>query len=420
MSNLKWSALVYARTYEVDFRFITIPKDFQKEDENWALSYILPTTRSADKLRSNPRWSLFRNQKYYVIGVTCMVKDLIGDSEESSSTTEDMTKDSKGRPLYVFVGYVTKVNIREKLPPIPIYSGNNLEFFKPLYQDVCERWNVKSYEAFSKESISKEYQELTYSETTSNIDNNELAQNFNKDGNQRYISLWQDTEELRKQLWNIAVNCNASTSLGLASVNDIVDSPFSNATAKDISQYLCQEKGKKENEWDGVEEALSLDKEKQSSLQPKSTKNRHSQQSSSTNSKQEQNPNNTQNTQQRNQQHPRRGGKRQSSEYEANNSRIANETQYRDPIDSIGIDIGKVIGKVQQDIKATRDFFTQDVRDVFRPTDSYESQNQSNKQKPVNEEFGFKSKQEKPEQKSQEENQNEQSNSPKKEDSDWF
>ncbi|NJN08167.1 MAG: hypothetical protein HC815_09270 [Richelia sp. RM1_1_1] len=68
----QWSALVYGRTYEVDFRLIAMPEDFNDEDKKWALKYILGTTRSPEKLPEQPRWSLFKNDKYCVVGVTAL------------------------------------------------------------------------------------------------------------------------------------------------------------------------------------------------------------------------------------------------------------------------------------------------------------------------------------------------------------
>ena len=74
----QWAAIVYGRTYHLDFRFITIPHDFTASDITWASQHILATTHQARNLPSNPRWSLFKNDSYCVVGITCMVRDLIG------------------------------------------------------------------------------------------------------------------------------------------------------------------------------------------------------------------------------------------------------------------------------------------------------------------------------------------------------
>jgi hypothetical protein len=160
----KWSAIVYSRTYEVDFRFIAIPEYFNDQDQEWALKYILGTTRSTGSLEIQPRWSLFKNDKYCVIGVTCSASDLI---EPTNLDSEDRTKDYYKRGLFAFVGYVTKLNQEDYLLSIPSYTGKNLELFKPLYEQyVCNSdiWFVKSYEKASKEAIRTNAQELTYRE----------------------------------------------------------------------------------------------------------------------------------------------------------------------------------------------------------------------------------------------------------------
>jgi hypothetical protein len=146
----KWSAIVYSRTYEVDFRLIAIPDYFNDEDKKWALNYILGTTRSTGSLDIQPRWSLFKNEHYCVIGVTCRANDLF---ESTDLATEDRTQDFKRRPLFAFVGYVTQIDQEQGLPSILPYTGRNLELFKPLYQNyVCnpDIWFVKSYEKASK------------------------------------------------------------------------------------------------------------------------------------------------------------------------------------------------------------------------------------------------------------------------------
>ena len=94
MSNYKWASIVYSRTYEVDFRLLAVPENFNANDKQWSLDYILATTRSAKELSEKPRWSLFNNSKYCVIGVTCMLRDLIS---QDSQISEDMTKDSNLR-----------------------------------------------------------------------------------------------------------------------------------------------------------------------------------------------------------------------------------------------------------------------------------------------------------------------------------
>ncbi|MGL5871683.1 MAG: hypothetical protein ACRC2R_04820 [Xenococcaceae cyanobacterium] len=233
MSEFRWSGLVYGRSYQVDFSSIATPCDFTAQDTQWALQYITATTKSADKLAGNPRWSLFKNEKYCVVGVTCMVKDLLGDGD-------DMIKDCQGRPLYIFVGYVAPLKDKTYLRNVPTYSSNNLELFAPLYQHVRDIWYLKEYEKFDKLPILTKERELVYSEFphTVNYDLN-LARQLNhqqKDRDGDRVFLWQDSDEYRKKLWVTAARCQFSISLclGFKSEFDALSSPFLNGTARSI------------------------------------------------------------------------------------------------------------------------------------------------------------------------------------------
>ncbi|CAD5990481.1 hypothetical protein PCC9214_05807 [Planktothrix tepida] len=270
MSNAKWAAIVYGRTHEVDFRFIATPKDFKNDkfEKNWALNHILTTTRSASKLSGNPRWSLFKNECHCVVGVTCMVRELIGRATEE--TSEDLTKDSKGRPLYVFVGYVARVDKEHAFPPLPPYLGNNLKFFEPLYQYVRDVWFVKNYEEASKVPSFTEYQDLPEGEFSSLTDyDSDFSQSLNYQ-NRYKVFLWPDSEEYRQKLWMTVPRCKRPISLclGLAGQKDVIDSPFLNGTAEDVVQQIKINKHSKQpDEWDGVDEALSSETSRQVPMQ---------------------------------------------------------------------------------------------------------------------------------------------------------
>ncbi|MFB2891584.1 hypothetical protein ACE1CI_01435 [Aerosakkonemataceae cyanobacterium BLCC-F50] len=233
----KWAPLVYGRTYEVDFRFIALPDDFTIENKDWAWDYIRVTTRAAENLANNPRWALFKNELHCVVGVTCMVRELIGQPTDKIS--ENLTKDSKGRPLYIFVGYVAKVDKKHGLPPIIPYG--NLEIFKPLYDYVRDRWLVKSYEEATKAPLLSEYRELSYSpEAVTAFDPQYFALNI-KDIHS--VDLWPDSASDRQNLWIAASECavnfpdeSISLCLGLANQKDALSGLFLNATAVNIRQ----------------------------------------------------------------------------------------------------------------------------------------------------------------------------------------
>ncbi len=263
MSELRWTGLVYGRSYQVDFSSIATPCYFTAQDTQWALQYITATTKSADKLAGNPRWSLFKNEKYCVVGVTCMVKDLLGDCvalptadrnacldsrNRANSDGDDMTKDCQGRPLYIFVGYVAPLKDKTFLRNVPAYSSNNLELFAPLYQHVRDIWYLKEYEKFDKLPILTKDRELVYSEFphTVNYDLN-LARQLNhqqKDRDSDRVFLWQDSDEYRKKLWVTAARCQFSISLclGFKSEFDAISSPFLNGTARSIASLRAFDK----------------------------------------------------------------------------------------------------------------------------------------------------------------------------------
>jgi hypothetical protein len=244
MSEQKWAAIVYGRSYYLDFRLIAIPKNFTSEDISWALAYIIPTTRAAGKLDRHPRWSLFKNERYCIVGVTCMVRDLIGQGDKNSNN--NLTKDVQGRPLYIFVGYGTPLDRRKDLVRFPPYSGRHLGTFQPLYQYVQQQWKVKDYEIDEKKPILTEYQQLaaSISQSSHNLDCH-IARSLNSQSkNPAKIFLWQDTEESRRKLWTTVARCRQPNSLclGLASKQDSLKSPFLNGTADDIAELTIYDR----------------------------------------------------------------------------------------------------------------------------------------------------------------------------------
>lgn len=124
----QWSAIVYGRTWELDYRFLAIPEDFTDIDKQWARTYILETMHSGLKLYQ--RWSMFKNQKYCIIGLTYRIYDLIG---ENSLSEFDIRYDKADRYIYVFVGYVAKLS--EKLDSLP-FLLNETNIFVKLTLDI--------------------------------------------------------------------------------------------------------------------------------------------------------------------------------------------------------------------------------------------------------------------------------------------
>lgn len=248
MSNC--AALIYARTYEVDFRFIAMPKDFTSNDKDWAWDYIRVTTRTPEQLPENPRWSIFKNDRYCVFSVTCMVRELIG--RKTGKNSENLTKDSKGRPLYIFAGYVIQIGqevAKENKIYIPPYSGNNLKLFQPLYEYVSNQWLVKSYEPQSRNATASEYKPYFSQEQTieSPQDFDQGYFTLNTD-NSQIVSCWPDVAESavnnhQKNLWFAASKSlenfpqkNVSLCLGLATEKDALSGLFLNASVVNLRQ----------------------------------------------------------------------------------------------------------------------------------------------------------------------------------------
>lgn len=244
MSKQHWAAIVYGRSYHLDFRFITIPHDFTAKEIAWASPYILATTQQARNLANYPRWSLFKNDTYCVIGVTCMVRDLL--NKFKTDLVEIMTKDNLGRPLYVFVGYVTQLQSGDRpLAELPAYEGKQLDLFQPLYREIERVWLAKEYE--DRQPWLSQYQLLDpTTEILPTIDNvHHLAQlGINsqlKHPHQTF--LWSRSTEQNRQLWLASAQCLAATSICLdIQGKPLFNSPFLNQTTTKIQQFTIQER----------------------------------------------------------------------------------------------------------------------------------------------------------------------------------
>ena len=238
MFEANWAKIVYGRSYHLDFRFITIPTDFAKEDLAWAAEHILATTRQARNLVNLPRWSLFKNDRHCVIGVTCMVRDLLGQLGEDG--VEVMAKDDLGRPLYLFVGYVTRLGKNKSLSSFPAYTGQHLTAFKPLYQQLEKVWLVKDYEANSRHPLLSEYEALKPTveliSTEANVE--QLIKLNNQHKSPQKIFLWSNSTDRNNQLWIAAAKCSVATSVCL-DIKDksIANSPFLNQSVTQLEQF---------------------------------------------------------------------------------------------------------------------------------------------------------------------------------------
>lgn len=223
-----WAAIVYGRTYHLDFRFITVPHDFTAEDLNWASQHIVATTQQARKLASSPRWSLFKNQHYGVIGVTCMVKDLIGDT----------VKDDQGRPLYVFVGYVTQLATDQQIDNLPPYSSSCLDNFKILYQEVEKVWLIKNFEQDSRHPSPSQYYGINFLNSAIALPPHEIPQLNHYSRHPDQIYLWSNSPSQNSLLWQASAQFLVPTATCLnIQGKALINSPFLNQSSNQTEQF---------------------------------------------------------------------------------------------------------------------------------------------------------------------------------------
>ncbi|MEL6927925.1 MAG: hypothetical protein AAFO95_04750 [Cyanobacteria bacterium J06600_6] len=226
-----WAAIVYGRTYHLDFRLITVPHNFTPEDSNWASQHIVATTQQARNLAGSPRWSLFRNARFCIVGVTTTVKDLIGHT----------AKDDRGRPLYIFVGYAAQLSPQQKKFDLPAYSPS-LSNFELLYQEIKPVWLVKNYDTQSRQPRTSQYSPLTFHNPE--LPNFHYAPTLNFYARQPLKTyVWPNFEHQNKLLWHIASQTLEPTSICLnIKGKALVNSPFLNLSSEQVERFKIIER----------------------------------------------------------------------------------------------------------------------------------------------------------------------------------
>ena len=220
----KWAAIVYGRTYHLDFRFITVPQDFTAKDLNWASTHIVATTRQARNLAGSPRWSLFKNNSYCVVGVTCTIEDLIGNT----------VKDDRDRPLYGFFGYVTQLTSDKIIYNLPPYS-DRLDDFKILYEEIERVWLIRNYDHNSRKPTLSQYYSLDFVDLAfDRIANPKLN---TVDRNPDKVYLWSNHLEQKKLLWQTS----AQSSVPIATCLNIEGKPLTNSPFLNQSNHRTEQ-----------------------------------------------------------------------------------------------------------------------------------------------------------------------------------
>ena len=73
---IAWAPIVFARTEQVDFRFLVVPDDFETSMSQWIERYILGSLQSSEKLHERPRWLIVKGNEHTIVGISCRASKL--------------------------------------------------------------------------------------------------------------------------------------------------------------------------------------------------------------------------------------------------------------------------------------------------------------------------------------------------------
>ncbi len=241
----KWEPLVHGRTYEVDYRsnLLAVPAWFEPEDITRVMPFILGTfdTFLVKDLPGPVHWSVFKNEHYCVVGLTCM----------AHRVSEDMNRDVGNRVLPVFLGYISREIKKPMLPRMEFGKDGNPKHvdgqFSQLYKYARDRWYEKSWQA----------REIYRVEDTFELEIADYP--FHKDlvlnTEEGRITLWPVLPE--KESWSLARDKGlwaaashhpgpVSLCLGLSRQGTAIAGPFLNASAYDVHEQVTVDKPVKE------------------------------------------------------------------------------------------------------------------------------------------------------------------------------
>lgn len=239
----QWAPLIYGRTYEIDFRFLVIPDDFDENDMQLIWEFIKVTTRSAEQLSGKPRWMFLRMKHRCVIGVTSLVRDLLGNQEQDGA--EDFTRDRHGRPLYTFVGLVSES------PQPTVIPGMDLRPFAHAYRQwIPRKWHERYASDAQQGGLqplrADYYQDFqpkhqaTLDPTRSEIPFEQLFPNYRSE-----IVLWNRGDA--QNMLHSSTQCEEPIALcfGNLSRRDLMDSQFMSAAIYEVESRQVIEKQRK-------------------------------------------------------------------------------------------------------------------------------------------------------------------------------
>lgn len=218
----KWAPLVYGRTYERDFRFLAVPADF---DGDQALEYIQASFSSLDRLRECPCWIMLQDEQRCVIGTTCMVEEIPG-------VPTDQYKDIGGRPLYIFIGFVSQT-------PFPQIPSRELRWFSEIYERcVKPRFWEKPYSRDKDRPPAFPYETRKWQLPSE--PKKLLSDKLNTDENK--VGFWSEGDS--EKVWYSAAHSKEAVSvcLGLSRKSDALTGPLLNATVHGLSAPCIEDK----------------------------------------------------------------------------------------------------------------------------------------------------------------------------------
>lgn len=253
-----WAPIAYARTFQVDFRFLVLPR-FVRQGSGFECveRYVRGARVNPESLFTTPRWVMFQNDSLRVCGVVCLARDLIGQEDS-------MTRDFQHRVLFGFWGYAALREKSGRFPRLPPYT-EGLTHFTSLYSFVRSRWtedhptapyyldptsewlgerSLARVRVLSDRFLRLRLSTPRFKRSLPRMSSDALRRAriaLNEDPD--WVAVWRDNVHARAALWENASSSRGivSVCLGLGSRRDALRGPFMNATVAKLSERSIRE-----------------------------------------------------------------------------------------------------------------------------------------------------------------------------------
>lgn len=238
---IAWAPIVFARTEQVDFRFLVVPDDFETSMSQWIERYILGSLQSSEKLHERPRWLIVKGNEHTIVGISCRASKL------SSKNIEDKYK----RGLYLFAGYVSNGQRQEFIPMM------KPESFEQLYTFVHNRWEDSDINESRK--VKHPYDIVLDNNLSSTISSQQFQ--FNQDQNK--VKIFSFSEENNLWLWAGACHLSLSLCLGITYEKEALNSPFLNVTINNMTteKEISRQNNLKDNFYSSIQKNIPVNKQ---------------------------------------------------------------------------------------------------------------------------------------------------------------